>query len=347
MKWSIPVGRVFGIGVRLHVTFVLLLVLFASAGMLTWLVMAFSCVLAHELAHSVTAKRHGAAVEEIVLLPIGGVSRIRHLGDDPRLEARVAAVGPLTSVGLAVAAALVATVLGVGLFPPDMYRGALLARLAWFNLFLGGFNLIPALPMDGGRLLRALLSLRHDPETATRVAAHVGRVIAGAMFGVGIFLNVWLVFIAVFVYLGASTEEVAAVFHARARRLHVVDVMLINPLSVDGHARVDEVRDVLRHSAQPSFPVMDNGQYVGILDAATVRRSALDVLAGDIADHDAPTLDPTDEIDPTALEALEDCGRRALSVLYDGRVVGLLLDTDIIENLNPPSTPKHTDRQHG
>jgi Zn-dependent protease len=201
MAWSFPVGRVFGIAIRLHVTFVLLLALFASAGLLGWVMMVFGCVLIHELAHSVTAKRHGLQVEEIVLLPIGGVSRIRNLGDDPRLEALVAAVGPLSSLGLAVAAALAATAFGVGLLPPAVSSGGFLARLAWLNLLLAGFNILPAIPMDGGRVLRALLSLRHDPDTATRIAATVSRGLAGAMFVAGLLFDVWLVLIAGFVYL--------------------------------------------------------------------------------------------------------------------------------------------------
>jgi stage IV sporulation protein FB len=339
IAWSFPVGRILGIPIRLHVTFVFLLVLFAAAGSLPWLVMAFACVLLHELAHSVTAKRHGAEVAEIILLPIGGASRIRNLGDDPRVEALVTAVGPLTSLGLAGAAALVATALGQELFPPGLHSGGFLARIAWFNLLVGGFNLIPAFPMDGGRLLRALLSRRHDPETATRIAATVGRAIAGAMFAIGVFFNVWLVLIAVFVYLGASTEETAAAFHTRARGLHVGDVMLLDPLSVDGHASVDDVREALRHSAQPAFPVTDHGQYLGILDAATVRRSPLELLAGDVADRGAPTLDSADPVDPDALEALEDSGRSVLAVLHGGRVVGLLRDEEMIERVTGATKP--------
>jgi CBS domain-containing protein len=121
--------------------------------------------------------------------------------------------------------------------------------------------------------------------------------------------------------------------------------MLLDPLSVDGHTRLHDVKDVLRYSAQPAFPVTDRGYYVGILDATTVRRSPPDLLAGDIADHDAPALDTTDAIDPTALEALEDSGRNVLAVLHSGQVVGLLRDEDIVDRLQGPSPPKGTPRR--
>ena len=349
MMWSVPVGRILGIGIRLHVTFVLLLVLFASSGTLGWLVLVFGCVLVHELAHSVTARRRGADVEEIVLLPIGGVSRIRNLSDDPRVEAWVAAVGPLASIGLAAGTALVALALRVDLLPADLYGGNVLARLTWFNLLLGGFNLLPAFPMDGGRVLRAVLALRYDPETATRVAAAIGRAIAGALFVAGLYVDAWLLFIAVFVYFGATSEEVASVVHARAHGLHVEDVMLLDPVTVDGHAGIEEVRALLRHSAQPSFPVTEEDRYVGILDAPAVRASGSGHLAEELADRNAPVLDPADALDPTAFEALEDSGRHVLAVVHSGRVVGMLREEDIVQSLlgsSPPGT-RRTDRPSG
>lgn len=331
--WSFPVGRLFGIAIRVHATFLLVLLLVATAGTLGWLVLIFACVVVHELAHSILARRNGAEVDEILLFPLGGVSKIRNLGDDPRVEAWVAAVGPLASMALAGVAALAATVAGVELLPPDLYGGAILARLAWFNLLLGAFNLLPAFPMDGGRLFRALLTLRLGPDRATRVAAVVARGLAGGMFVAGLYMSVWLVFIAGFVYLGATSEEASSALHARARGLHVGDVMLLEPTVLDASASLGDVRMVARRSAQPVFPVARFGVYAGLLDADAIRELGPDTRAGDAADRDAPVLAPDDLLDPTAFEALEDSGREVLAVVDAGRVVGLLREEDIVETL--------------
>jgi Zn-dependent protease len=224
-RWSLPLGRLFGIEIRLHITFAFVAGTFASAGLAGWLVLLFACVVAHELAHGVTARRHGGEVDEIILLPIGGISRLRNLPDDPRIEARVAAAGPLTSVALAVAFALAALASGTELFPPRLSGGSLVARLAWFNLMLGGFNLVPAFPMDGGRLLRSIIAFGHDPETATRIAASVGRVFAAGFFVLGVVVNPWLILIAVFIFVAGSREEAAALLHTRAQGWRVGDVM--------------------------------------------------------------------------------------------------------------------------
>jgi Zn-dependent protease len=330
--------RVSGVEIRLHVSFVAVLVLFTLAGALTWMVLAFTCVVIHELAHSVVARKRGAEVDSILLLPIGGVSRIRNLESDARAEAVVAGVGPLTSLGLAAASALAAVLLGQALLPVDLYDGPLLHRLTWFNLILAGFNLVPALPMDGGRLLRALLALRYGDDRATRMAARLGRSLAGAMLVTGLLWNLWLVFVALFVYLGATREEVAAAVHARTRGHRVGEVMLLDPDTVECRATAAEILPFLRHSAQSSFPVVDAGIYVGIIDGGRIRTSPPGTLMASLADRAAPPLDPDDLIDPTALEALEDSRRRCLAVIQAGHVVGILREEDLLEFVTQPAS---------
>jgi Zn-dependent protease len=335
--WSFPLTRVSGIEIRLHIGFVAILVLFALAGSLTWVVLAFTCVVIHELAHSVVARNRGAEVDSILLLPIGGVSKIRHLASDARAEALVAAVGPLASLGLAAASALLAVLLRQALLPVDLYHGPLAHRLAWFNLLLAGFNLLPAFPMDGGRLLRALLTLRYGDERATRVAARLGRGLAAVMFVGGMYWNFWLVLIAVFVYLGATREEVASAVHARARGHRVAEVMLLDPVTVESRATAGAVLPILRHSAQQSFPVVDGGVYAGIVDAVRLRTSPPETLVWSLTDRAAPVLDPDDLVDPTALDALDDSHRRCLAVARAGRVVGMLSEEDVLELLTRPA----------
>jgi len=233
--WSFPLGRVLGVEIRVHASFFLLVALFAfastgpgGAGLLSgmsWLVVLFACVVVHELAHCVVGQARGAVVRDIVLLPIGGMSRLERLPARPEDEFAMAAAGPLASVLLGVGAAMVAVAVGVALLPIDLATGSLLARLSWVNLMLAAFNLLPAFPLDGGRMLRALLERRHGKAVATRRAASVGRVVAVAMIATGCFFDVWLVIIGAFVYFAATAEERSTLQHLRLRGVHVRDLM--------------------------------------------------------------------------------------------------------------------------
>ena len=167
----------------------------------------FSCVLIHEMAHCVVALRDGVIVDDILLLPIGGISQMRSIPKVAREELAIAAVGPLTSLALAAVFAVAALISGAHLWPPTLLAGPWLVRLAWLNLILGGFNLLPALPMDGGRVLRAALSMHEGRARATATAAKVARVLAVMMIAVGLAIDVWLVLIGVFVLVAAGAEE--------------------------------------------------------------------------------------------------------------------------------------------
>lgn len=219
-RLSLRLATVAGVQIRVHLTFVVLLALVAlgatapeGPGLVPafgWLVALFACVVLHELAHSLVAIRHGIRVPEIDLLPIGGVSRLEREPGDPNVELRIAAAGPAASVLLGAALAVVAVVAGVDIWPPTLYGGALLARLVWVNLMLAAFNLLPALPLDGGRVLRAFLEPRRGRAAATLQVARISRVLAAIMVAVGFFLSLWLVIIGGFVYVGSLAEESAA-----------------------------------------------------------------------------------------------------------------------------------------
>lgn len=214
-RGSIRVARLFGIDIRVHWTFLLLIPLVALESSdrtqflmnLLWVVAVFGSVLVHELSHCFVARRRGAVVKDILLVPIGGLSEMQQVPRTPADEAAIAVVGPLTSLVLGLALAGAGALTGARLWPPTLFAGAWFARLAWLNLLLGGFNLLPALPMDGGRVLRALLARNHDLRSATRIAGRIARVMAFAMAVVGILYDYWLVIIAIFVWLGARTEE--------------------------------------------------------------------------------------------------------------------------------------------
>jgi Zn-dependent protease len=245
-RWSVRVGRVLGIDVRIHATFALIVLLFALGSSaeegpglvvgMAWLATIFACVLVHELAHCVVGRRRGAVVHEIVLLPIGGVSKLERLPQDPKDEFAMAIAGPLASLGLGIVAMAAAVLLGQALLPIEILTGPALAGLAWFNLIVGTFNLLPAFPLDGGRVLRARLERTRDLETATRLAARIGRTLALALVAAGVVFDPWLLIIGVFVYFGASAEEAATVVHVRLAGLQVGDVMRRSTLGIDRDA---------------------------------------------------------------------------------------------------------------
>lgn len=225
MGWSFSIGRLFGIPIRLHVTMAIVPFLafsmvdgegaigFAVALGLTALL--FASVVAHELGHALVARRFGVRTADIVLLPIGGVARIVNLPRKPSHEIAIAAAGPLVSLSIAgVAFALLLP----SLFAPDLLRLAI-QSLFYTNLVLAVFNLVPALPMDGGRVLRGILALRRDYLTATRIAVRIGRIIAVAGFVYAVYSGSWnLGFIALFVYFGAGSEERIAWMRDAAER---------------------------------------------------------------------------------------------------------------------------------
>ena len=222
-KHSAKIARLLGVDVFVHWTFlfIILIVVAANAGSgghavvngLIWIVVIFGSVLIHELAHCVVAQRNDVVVEDILLLPIGGISQMRSIPKIPGKELAISIIGPLTSLALAVVFALLTLATGAHLWPPTLLAGSWLARIAWLNLLLGAFNLLPALPMDGGRVLRAGLAMREDRSKATQQAAQIARFFALVMIAVGVVWDVWLILIGVFVILGAGAEEQDAAKH--------------------------------------------------------------------------------------------------------------------------------------
>ncbi len=336
---SFPIGRVCGIQLRVHVTFFLIVLLFALGstapggpgllGGMVWLVIIFTCVLIHELSHSLVARRRGATVKGIVLLPIGGVSQLENLPESPSDEFAIAVVGPLASFAVGAVAAVAAAALKVPLWPIDLYNGPLLPRTAWFNVIIGAFNLLPAFPMDGGRVLRSLLERRMSLEAATRLAARIGRVFAGLMVVGGVFFNIWFVLIGLFVFFGASSEEAATIIHARIKDLLVRDVMVTDPATVDASTPVGYILDMTRHTSQREFPVIEAGRYVGMAVADALIAVPPQAPVGHVTDRACPAVSPMDPLEKVEVEVLGPSGRPAAAVVAEGRVVGLLTQADI------------------
>jgi Zn-dependent protease len=320
---------VLGIPLRIHWSLWLIVGLLATQGaasgtggaaaMGLWAALVFGSVLAHELGHAVVARRRGARVRSITLFALGGVTQADGLGDRPRDELALTAAGPAVSLALAAVAAALAVALGVPLLPVDMHSGAILAQLAWLNLLLGAFNLLPAFPMDGGRLLRAGLALRLGPDRATRIAATTGRVVAAGMVVGGLYLgSIWLAVIGVFVFAGASAEQRQAALVGAVAAATVGDATdRTVPLVRVGMPR----HDALALAGDGPLLVLSTDGRLGVTTAERLA-AAGHVLDEWIADFDVPTIDVDGPLaDATRLLAQ---GRVALPVTAGGTVRGLL-----------------------
>jgi Zn-dependent protease len=336
-RWSWRIATVAGIEIRVHASFGILLALFALASRapdgppfldsMAWVAALFVCVIVHELSHSLVARRHGITVEEIDLLPIGGVSRLARDPTDPRVELRIAAAGPAASLAVAAGLFGVAALAGMDLWPPAISVGSLLPRLAWVNLLLAAFNLLPAFPLDGGRVLRAALGLRMDRTAATRHAARLGRWLAIAMVAVGLSSNIWLVVIGVFVYMGGWAEEGALALHEAVGGVHVRDVMIREPVVLPAPSSAGDAARGLHWTAQREFPVCDAaGSLVGVVTAARLQSAPAGASVGQLAER-AVVLDPAELLETSGLLQRDP----PIAVVVEGAsVVGLARADDAV-----------------
>ncbi len=275
MQWSIPAGRLFGVAVRVHLTFFLLLLWiglahFAVGGAemavrgLVFIIAIFGCVVLHEFGHILTARRYGIETRDVILLPIGGLARMEGMPRLPMQELKVALAGPAVNVVLAALFLLVAggwpssgmAVLGT----PD---APILQRLALANLFLAVFNLVPAFPMDGGRVLRALLAIRMERWQATQIAARVGQATAIGFGLLGLLVgNPLLIFIAFFVFVGAQSEANMSRMEAFGEGLTVADGMVSDLKSVSVGDPIAQAAEIVVHTEQKNIPVLDRDRRI-------------------------------------------------------------------------------------
>ncbi len=279
LRHSLTIGTVAGTKVRLHWTFLVYLAWVGIASLTSGgasaavagvgLILAvFACVLAHEFGHILVARRFGIATPDVTLLPIGGVSRLERIPERAGQEFAVAAAGPL--VNFAIAAMLVAV---FGVAPTLALRAAvpgprdILPGLVTINLFLGVFNLIPAFPMDGGRIFRAGLAAFTDRARASRIAAAIGQLLAIGFGLLGLVTgNVILIFIALFVYLAAGAEARDVRLHRAARPLRVADAMASDLRPLASSATLGDAAQLSVRTGQQQFPVLDEqGRFAGVL----------------------------------------------------------------------------------
>jgi len=304
MGWSINIGSIAGTAVRIHWTFVIFLAwiflanLFSGGSAAAWnslafLLLLFACVLAHEFGHIFVARGFGVPTPDVTLLPIGGVARLARIPEKPSEEFLVAIAGPLVNVAIALVLILFA---GAGLDTQHLVamestKVSLVDRLAEVNLFLAVFNMIPAFPMDGGRVLRALLATKLGHLRATEVAAAIGQWVAFALGFLGLFGNPLLIFIAVFVYMAASSEAQLVAIRAMSRDVPVAAAMMTEFATLTPDEHIDAAVETLLRTSQSIFPVLDaDHRLVGVLDRDGMIR-ALKTLGPDARVRQAMTAD--------------------------------------------------------
>lgn len=341
MKWSWKIGSYRGIAVYMHATFLILIGFVVlshwTAGQslsktlegVGFILALFGCVLLHEFGHALMAARFGIHTKDITLLPIGGLARLERMPEEPLQELWVALAGP--AVNVVIAAALFAWLqLSATLAPFEQLTvtsGPFLERLMVVNVILVVFNMLPAFPMDGGRVLRALLATQMEYTRATQIAASTGQAMALVFGFLGFFFNPFLLFIALFVWIGAAQESSMAQMKSSLGGIPVVHAMItdfetLTPTDPLSHA----VARILAGSQQ-DFPVVEDGRVVGIL-------TRQDLLAGLTRGGDQATVEESMQRDfrtveaaemlETAFRRLQQCPCHTVPVLRRGELVGMV-----------------------
>ncbi len=298
----------------------------------------FAIVVLHELGHALTARRFGIPTRDITLLPIGGVARLDRMPQDPKQELLVALAGPAVNVVLA-AILFVVLELGEGLAAyGEVVRvgGRFLDQLFWVNVSLAAFNLLPAFPMDGGRVLRGLLALRIDYLRATQIAAAIGQAMA-VLFGfVGLFTNPFLVFIALFVWLGAAGEASMVQMRAALAGIPVQKAMVTDFRTLAPHDQLGRAVDYVLAGFQQDFPVVEEGRVVGVLTRSdllnALARRGKEVRVGEVMQRDIETGGPWDMLEGV-LGRLQRRRCHTLPVVQNGQLVGLVTADNLGELL--------------
>jgi Zn-dependent protease/CBS domain-containing protein len=334
MSWSFPIGHLFGSEIRVHATFFLLLAWIGLAGYaaggpagagvhLLYVLILFACVVAHEFGHALTARRFGIRTPDVTLLPIGGLARMERMPEKPGQEVLVALAGPAVNVVIFLVLALVLGVdrlasTGMG----EITLHDLPAQIALINLLLAAFNLLPAFPMDGGRVLRAALSAVTSRTQATRIAAAAGQGLAFAMGLFGLVSgNPVLVLIAFFVFMSAGAENSQEALTTLARAHQARDAMITEFEALRPDDSLDAAATTLIRTTQHEFPVVDpvSGAALGLLDRAALYRALAATprprLVAEVMSRDLPAVPLTAPLS-AVLEAMQ---RGAVAVAVTGQ----------------------------
>ena len=375
MKWSYRIGSIGGIPIKLHLSFLVILVLFiwvfavndikifgiilgfGGLNISTWLkyllgtivsVLFFATLLFHELSHSFVARRYGTKIRSITMFVLGGVAQMEEIPKEPRKEAKVSAAGPAFSMSIGIIASAIYYIFGpVSLTAPGAtFRDAALivvGIIAFYNVLLGLFNLIPAFPMDGGRILRAWFATRMTYIDATKKAVAVGKSFAFAMGLFGLLTlpgGVWLLLIAIFIYFGASGEEQATIISVTLEGVKARDVMTAVPnvVYVPPDMTLNQLVDVMFRTKHIGYPVQEeqSSPVLGVITFGDVRQipaSKRDTTrVEEVMKREIITIGPdADASDALILMSTKNVGR--LIVMKGGQMEGIISRTDLLREI--------------
>lgn len=349
MRWSFSIGKFAGTVVRVHITFFLLLIWIwfmhyriggtsAAWEGVAFILAIFACVVLHEFGHALAARRYGIKTPDITLLPIGGLARLERMPEEPGQELFIAVAGPMVNV---VIAAIIIIALGgwtgiEQMLQVENPRADFLVRLAGVNIFLVLFNMIPAFPMDGGRVLRALLATRMTWARATQIAASIGQGLAFLFGFLGLLYNPLLIFIAIFVYLAAAAEAQNAQIRDIANSVLTGDVMVTEYAALDRSATIGEAIDRLLATTQSEFPIVDaQGHIEGLLTRndmiVALKEEGPDSPVVSAMRTDVPTIHRRQSL-TEGFRLMQEKNAPAVAVVdSEGRLVGLLTHETIGE----------------
>lgn len=351
MKWSWKLGEFRGIAVYMHATFLILIAFVVlshwSAGQslakalegVGFILALFTCVVLHEFGHALMAARYGIKTRDITLLPIGGVARLERMPEEPIQELWVALAGP--AVNVVIATGLFVWIRFADAFAPleqlSVTSGPFLERLMVVNVILVIFNMLPAFPMDGGRVLRALLATKMEYARATQIAATIGQGMALIFAFLGFFGNPFLIFIALFVWIGAAQEAGMATMKAALGGIPVKRAMMTDYRSLKPGDPLQRAIELVLATPQQDFPVLENNRVVGILPSrdlmVALQQRGPDALVRDVMRQDFLSVDQNDMLDAALarIQAAECC--KTAPVIHRDAMVGLLTAENVREFL--------------
>ncbi len=351
MRWSWRMGQVAGIGIYMHATFPIILAWFAYeswsqtgslSGAMVGVVFGialFACVVLHELGHSLTARRFGIQTRDITLLPIGGVARLEKMPEDPKQELWVALAGPLVNIVIAIVLFAVIQVSDqwVWIFEEKgWFKWPFLEQLLIVNVSLAVFNMLPAFPMDGGRVVRALLGLWLDYPQATRIAATLGQAMALGFVFLGLFVNPFLILIALFVWMGAAQESNMVQVRSVLGGIPIGRAMLTHFLTLGPQDTLAQAIQQILSGSDHDFPVVDNGRVLGLLlrtDIMTnIAQKGSDVPVAEIMRTEFRTVSPYDTLED-AFAQMQESECPMLPVIHEEQLVGLVTRENLSEYL--------------
>ena len=356
-SWSIPVGRLFGVEVRIHLTFFILPLFFYwteygahgsanGARDMALVGIILACVAAHECGHMLLARRIGMVPKAVILLPLSGVT----IYDESHVEKpvpgsstwlreiRLALMGPLVNLLLAalIAAVITISARGIELWKWPFLQAANLPRsLVWANIYLAGLNLLPAYPLDGGRILRAILSRTSDSATATRRAVSISNAIAMVLIVAGLFSDNWLTMVGVIVFSAAQLEERALVFQSVLDNVRLEEVMLTDFATLSPADTLEDALEKAVHSLQDDFPVVRGSDMVGVIS----KQRILDALRAEGNGYVQAVMNKIFEVSVrqdslgSAFRKLTGRNSSIIPVVEDQRLIGIVTLQNLMHSM--------------